>query len=271
LTDPPPTWSIYEDIVTQVEIKYEWDNDQNEFLEHVIYNNQESINRYGGEKSKISIELYGLKSLDVGSGSGDAFNYFLPIASRVFNVLSDPMRLWTGSIGTGKSIFLEVGSYVKCSSPHLKDLGDDYGVTNKIGMIKSINQELMSEGCDLEIVRTGIIPFNWNSTMKVTFINSATEITVSTNTYSDDDTAFFKAGDVVDFLPFGAEDSSTTGLTIQSIVGSTVTFTAAHGISTLGTIEPTSYSSASADHKQDAYLATAAGVLGTSADAQEYS
>ena len=271
LTDPPPTWSIYEDIVTQVEIKYEWDNDQNEFLEHVIYNNQESINRYGGEKSKISIELYGLKSLDVGSGSGDAFNYFLPIASRVFNVLSDPMRLWTGSIGTGKSIFLEVGSYVKCSSPHLKDLGDDYGVTNKIGMIKSINQELMSEGCDLEIVRTGIIPFNWNSTMKVTFINSATEITVSTNTYSDDDTAFFKAGDVVDFLPFGAEDASTTGLTIQSIVGSTVTFTAAHGIPTLGTIEPTSYSSASADHKQDAYLATAAGVLGTSDDAQEYS
>ena len=107
--------------------------------------------------------------------------------------------------------------------------------------------------------------------MKVTFINSATEITVSTNTYSDDDTAFFKAGDVVDFLPFGAEDVSTTGLTIQSIIGSTVTFTAAHGIPTLGTIEPTSYSSASADHKQDAYLATAAGVLGTSDDAQEYS
>ena len=270
LTDPPPTWSIYEDIVTQVEIKYDWDNDQNEFLEHVIYNNQESINRYGGEKSKISIELYGLRSIDVGAGAGDAFNYFLPIASRVFNVLSDPMRLWTGSIGTGQSIFLEVGSYVKCSSPHLKDVGDDYGVTDKIGMIKSITQELMSEGCDLEIVRTGISVVNWNSTMKVTFVTSTTELTVSTNTFSDDDTAFFASGDVVDFLPFGDEDNAITGLTIQSIAGSTVTFTAAHGVSTLGTLEPTVYTSASADHKQDAYLASAAGVLGSSDDAQEY-
>jgi len=270
LTDPSPTWSIYEDIVTQCEIKFDWDNDQNKFLEHVIFNNQESINRYGGEKSKISIELYGLNSIDVGSGAGDAFNYFLPIASRVFNVLSDPMRLWNGSIGTGKSIFLEVGSYVKCSSPHLKDLGDSYGVTDKIGMIKSINQELMSEGCELEIVRTGISVVNWNSTMKVTFVTSTTSLTVSTNTFSSDDTSFFAVNDVVDFLPFGNEDASITGLTIQSIVGAVVTFTGAHGVSTLGTLEPTIYTSASADHKQDAYLASAAGVLGSSDQAQEY-
>ena len=211
-----------------------------------------------------------MRSIDVGAGAGDAFNYFLPIAARVFNILSDPMRLWTGSIGTGQSIFLEVGSYVKCSSPHLKDITDDYGVTDKIGMIKSITQELMSEGCDLEIVRTGISVVNWNSTMKVTFVTSTTELTVSTNTFSDDDTAFFAAGDVVDFLPFGDEDNAITGLTIQSIAGSTVTFTAAHGVSTLGTLEPTIYTSASADHKQDAYLASAAGVLGSSDDAQEY-
>ena len=270
LTDPSPTWSIYEDIVTQCEINYDWDNDENEFLEHVIFNNQESINRYGGEKSKITIDLYGLNSIDVGAGAGDAFNYFLPIASRVFNVLSDPMRLWSGAIGTGKSIFLEVGSYVKCSSPHLKDLGDSYGVTDKIGMIKSINQELISEGCDLEIVRTGISVVNWNSTLKVTFVTSSTELTVSTNTFSSDDTSFFAVDDVVDFLPFGNEDGAITGLTIQSIVGAVVTFTAAHGVSTLGTLEPTIYTSASADHKQDAYLASAGGVLGSSDKAKDY-
>jgi len=104
----------------------------------------------------------------------------------------------------------------------------------------------------------------------VTFVTSTTELTVSTNTFSDDDTAFFSAGDVVDFLPFGDEDNAITGLTIQSIVGALVTFTAAHGVSTLGTLEPTVYTSASADHKQDAYLASAAGVLGSSDDAQEY-
>ena len=62
LSAPPPTWSIYEDIVTQIDIKYGWDNDSNEFRDNVIYNNQEAINRYGGEKSKVSLELYGLGS-----------------------------------------------------------------------------------------------------------------------------------------------------------------------------------------------------------------
>ena len=57
------------------------------------------------------------------------------------------------------------------------------------------------------------------------------------------------AGDIVDFLPFGDEDNSITGLTIASITSNLVTFTAAHGVTTLGTLEPTVYTSASADHK----------------------
>ena len=179
------------------------------------------------------------------------------------------MRLWSGDIGTGQSIYLDVGSYVKCSSPHLKGMSDEYGVTNEIGMIKSINQELMSEGCSLEIIKTGITSVNWNSTLKVTFVTSTTVLTVSTNEFSDNDTSFFSAGDVVDFLPYGNEDGAITGLTIQSIAGSLVTFTAAHGVSSLGTLEPTIYTSASESHKKDAYLASS-GILGTSDEAQEY-
>jgi hypothetical protein len=57
LADPAPTWSIYEDIVTQIKIEYDWNNDDNEFMQSVIYNNQEAINRYGGEKSKVDIQL----------------------------------------------------------------------------------------------------------------------------------------------------------------------------------------------------------------------
>ena len=269
LSDRPPTWSIYEDIVTQIEIKYGWDNDSNEFRDSVIYNNQDAINRYGGEKSKISLELYGISIDEIGAGAGDAYNYFLPIAARVFNVLSNPMRLWTGDIGTGKSIYLDVGSYVKCTSPHLKGMGDEYGITDEIGMIKSINQELMSEGCSLEIIKTGIISVNWNSTLKVTFVTSTTELTVSTNEFSDDDTSFFSVGDVVDFLPYGNEDGAITGLKILTIVGSLITFTSPHGVSTLGTLEPTVYTSASDAHKKDAYLASS-GILGIADDAQEY-
>ncbi len=269
LTNPVPTWSIYEDIVTQIEIKYGWDNDENEFRDTVIYNNQDAINRYGGEKSKITLELFGITIDSMGAGAGDAYNYFLPIVARVFNVLSDPLRLWRGDIGTGKSIYLDVGTYVKCSSPHLKGLSDSYGVTDEIGMIKSITQELMSEGCKLEIIKSGITAVNWNSSLKVTSIISSTSVIVSINTFSNDDLSFFNSSDYVDFLPFGDEDNSITGLKITNIVGSFVSFSSAHGITTLGTLEPSQYNIASSSHKVDAYLASA-GILGTSDDAQEY-
>ena len=269
LTEPPPHYDIYEDIVTQINIKYGWNNSENKFMDTAIFNNQDAINRYGGEKSSINIELYGLNIQDVGAGTGDIYNYLLPLASRVFNTLSYPMINWNLAISSGQSIYLDVGSYVKVSSPHLKSYSDSYGVTNEIGMIKSINQELMAEGCTLEVIHTGIKVVNWNSTLKVTFIASTNSMTVASSEYSTDDTAFFKAGDIVDFLPFGDEDNSTTGLEIQSIVGTTVTFTAAHGVSTLGTLEPTTYLNASDDHKADAYLSNGT-ILGTSDKAQEY-
>lgn len=274
LADEPPTWSVYEDIVTQVNLQYGWNNDTNEFTENVIFNNQEAINRYGGEKSKVDIELYGLNTMDIGSGTGDAYNFFLPIASRIFNILSNPMRLWKGAIGTGQSIFLDVGSYVTCTSPHLKGVSDSYGVTNEVGMIKSIHQELMSEGCDLEIVHSGIKVVNWNSTLNVTSVPATDQLQVSTSFYGGSDLSFFAVDDVVDFVPHGDEDNATIGLTISAISATgLITFTAAHGIASgtnIGTIEPTSYTQASSAHQQDAYLADASGTLGTSTPAQEY-
>jgi len=269
LVDPAPHFDIYEDIVTQINIKYGWDNAENEFMDTAIFNNQDAINRYGGEKSSVEIELYGLQLQDVGAGTGDIYNYLLPLASRVFNVLSYPMINWHMATSTGQSIFLDVGTYVKVSSPHLKSYSDSYGVTNEIGMIKSMTQELMSEGCTLEVIHTGIKVVNWNSAMKVTFVTATNQLTVASSEFSDDDTSFFQVNDVVDFLPFGDQDNATTGLVIQSIVGTLITFTAAHGVSTLGTLEPTTYNNASADHKIDAYLSNGA-VLGTSDQAQEY-
>jgi len=73
----------------------------------------------------------------------------------------------------------------------------------------------------------------------------------------------------VDFLPFADQDNATTGLEILSISGNDITFTAAHGVSTLGTLEPTTYNNASDDHKADAYLSNGR-ILGTSDTAQEY-
>ena len=96
-------------------------------------------------------------------------------------------------------------------------------------MIRSIHQELMSEGCDLELLTTGLSPVAWNATATVATIPTTTTVTVNTDDYSEsgiDDVSFFRAGDLVDYLPSGDHDSGTLGLEIQSISGNTITFTA---------------------------------------------
>ena len=131
------------------------------------------------------------------------------------------------------------------------------GITDEVGMIRSMRQELMGEGCDLEIIHTGIKPVFWAPSAKVTSFTS-TKVVCETNQFSVSgtrDTASFEAGDVVDYLPIGDQDNAVTGLIISSINNNIITFTTSHGISAAGgTIEPTVYSSASAHNKANAYL-----------------
>ena len=159
------------------------------------------------------------------------------------------------------------------SSPHLRGYSDDYGVTDGVGMVRAIRQNLMSEGCEIELITTGITAVNWNSAARVSSFTTTT-VTVDANKYSGstvDDVDFFAVGDVVDYLPAGNHDSSITGLTIFKIVGNVITFTAAHGISAAGgTIEPTTFLNASTSHKSDAYLSNSSDILGSSTDAQEF-
>ena len=275
LAEPPPYWDIYEDIVTQIKYEFDYDIDEDSFLNEVIFNNQEAINRYGGERSKITLSLPGVSSRDFGRNAGDNFNFFLPSSSRIFNILSNPLRVWRGLIGTGPSAFLDVGSYVTVSSPHLRGYSDSYGVTNGVGMIRSINQELMSEGCEIELLTTGLSPVAWNATAKVSLAPTSTTVLLATDDFSlsdVDDVSFFAVGDVVDYLPPGDHDNAIIGLEIQSISSNTITFTSAHGISTIGgTLEPTTFANASANHQADAYLANASSIINTSTAAQEFS
>lgn len=275
LVDPPPHWDIYEDIVTQIKYIFDYDPAEDEFLSEVIFNNQEAINRYGGESSQITLQLPGVSSDQFGRNAGDNFSFFLPSSSRIFNILSNPLRVWRGSIGSGPSIFLDVGALLTVSSPHLRGYSDTYGVTNGVGMVRSIHQELMGEGCQLELLTTGLSPVAWNATVKVATIPTTTTVTVNQNDFSRssiDDSSFFATGDVVDYLPLGDHDNGVTGLEISSITASTITFTAAHGISTAGgTLEPTTFANASTDHRKDAYLANASDVINSTTEAQEYS
>lgn len=275
--DQPPTWSIYEDVVTQTVVRFQWDTEEQKWGSELTFNNQEAINRYGGERSKTSLDLYGLTNRDLGSSMGSTLGYFLPVVARLWNLLSNPLRMWRGSIGTGQSLLVDVGSYVEVSSPLLKGYGDAWGVSGEVGMVQAIRQELMGEGAQLDIISTGSKPVAWNASADVTTITSTTALEVATSAYSTavvDDVSFFKAGDVVDYLPRGDHDNAITGLVIDSIVGNVVTFTAAHGVTVSGgTLEPTVYTNASAHHQADAYLAsdTSPPVLGSNTEAQRYS
>ncbi len=273
ISDPPPHWGIYEDLVTQIKFEFDYDPSEDSMTSEVIFNNQEAINRYGGERSQITLTLPGVSSRIFGRGAGNTFSFFLPTSSRVFNLLSNPLRSWSGSIGTGQSAYLDVGSYIKVSSPHLRGYDDTYGVTNGIGMVRGIRQSLEGEGAELDIITVGISPVNWNSSMKVASVSSTTVIVVNANEYTTTgaDSDFFKADDVVQHIPRGNQDGASANLTIASVVGNTITFTGAHGISSGGgTIEPATYSASSTLHQEDAYLSNNSDIINTNVDAQEY-
>jgi len=146
-------------------------------------------------------------------------------------------------------------------------------VTDGIGMIRAIRQSLEGEGCQLEIINTGLAPVNWNSAARVSSITSPTAILVETNAFtsSGSDVSFFSAGDVVQHLPKGDQDNPSVSLTIDSILGSEITFTTAHGISNInGTIEPVTYAAASTTHREDAYLADINNIINVTIAAQEF-
>ncbi len=283
LTDDPPTWDVYEDIVTQVEVNFDYDVQEEKLTTKRVFNNQEAINRYNGEQSKITLDLYGVRSAEIGSTAGDSFSYFLPVITRIFNLLSNPIRLWRGSIGTGQSVLVDVGRYSLVNSPLLKGYGIDYGVENAVGFIQSIRQNFMGEGCEVELIHTGVRSTSWNDSAKVLSTPTTATVTIDQDVFSDTsatgasvkDSDFFKIDDVVDYLPPGDHDNAITGLIISAIVDNgttaTITFTTNHGITTLnGTLEPTVYTSATADQKLDAYIANANGVLGTADNGKEY-
>lgn len=282
LTDDPPTWDTYEDIISQVEVNFDFDVREQKLRTKRIFNNQEAINRYGGEKSKLTLDLFGISSNQIGSTGGDSFSFFLPVVSRIFNLLSNPLRTWRGSIGTGQSALIDIGRYALVSSDRLKGYSPEYGVENGVGLIRSIRQELMGEGCELEILTTGSNTAGWNDSALVLSVPSTTTVTIDQDVFSNTnllgesvkDSNFFKVDDVVDYVLEGHHDSSITGLTIQSIVDNgttaTITFTGVHGIvAGGGTLEPTIYTSAVADQKLDAYISNASGILGASDNGKE--
>jgi hypothetical protein len=280
LADPPPSWGVFEASVNQLQVAYDYDEDEAEFRGEVTINNERAINAYSQERLSLDLSLYGATAEELAQNTADIYSALRPVFTRIFRIGSDPVRLWRGTVGFHLGHLLEVGAYVQVSSPELRGYGDSYGVNAGVGMVRSVRQSLTGEGVEVEVLHYAFGSAGWNVAAELKTITNATTIEVENFTYGRGqsptgvtryDVEFFSVGDVIDYIPPGDEDSATT-LTIASISGNEITFSAAHGIaSAVGHIEPTTYDSAPASHQARAYLADAAGTLGTAAnDGQEY-
>jgi hypothetical protein len=202
----------------------------------------------------MELDLYGITS-DIlgGTNASDFLESFLPTYARLFRLYGQAVRMWHLSIGTGKGLALDVGSYLKITSAFLKGYADAYGVSNKIAMVQSISIDLMGEGTELKLIHLGDSSPSWNASAKIATIINTTTIEIEPAFYSDADISYFKAGDIVDYVLQGSEATTLTK-TIASINANQITFTSNHGMSAGGIIQPTTYLNASSHHTKRAYI-----------------
>lgn len=183
-------------------------------------------------------------------------------------------------MGTGPSIDTDLGSYYQITSDHLKGYGDTYGVSSAMGMVRSINQQLMGEGAEIEVIHIDAKAVGWNDSAVVSTVVSTTEIDVTANVYSlydqqgesTVDASWFSVGDSVLYYP-KADQGNTTALTISQIDGNRLTFSSSHGISTTGGIISANIASSatSSQLSESCYMANSStGLLNGSLPPQEY-
>jgi len=276
-SNPAPLSLIYEDLVTAIEFKIDYED--GDFRQSILINNSEAIKRYNDEEKQITIELRGIRSQDIGITYQEILNFFKPVFGRIFRLLSNPLRIWRFSVGTGASITADLGSYVDITSNELKGYGDTYGVTGKIGMIRSISQNLVNEGSELEVLHIDSTVVGWNSSGVVSSVIDSDTVELDANTYalynqigeSVTDSSYFKSGDKVLYYTL-ADQANTTALTIDSVNGNQLTFTSNHAISvTGGIITPDIAANVTDDQLDRAYLANATtGLLNGTLQPQEY-
>jgi hypothetical protein len=112
---------------------------------------------------------------------------------------------------------------------------------------------LFSEGCALKVNHYGLSSPTWNASARIDTVINTTTVEIISDLYSDSDISFFKAGDVVSIYTMGASDTRRVR-TISAISGNQIVFTSSHGSSAGDVIQPSTYTTASPEHKLRAYI-----------------
>lgn len=226
----------------------------------------------------ITVELRGAR-LPTG-GNAEVLPIFQGLIGRLQQQFGQARRRWTMQVDAGAGVLVEVGQTFLVTSRHLRAYGPLRGVEVLPARVVACTVDLEAGIADLVLVHHGHQGTGWAPSLSVESVTSATAVVVAANEYSETthpitgqpqtDLDGFGVGDIVDAVPIGDDDGAATGLEIVSIdtATRTVTFDGAHGLTapTLGDIVPTIYDDASEAHQALAYIADAAGKLGTDDD-----
>ena len=74
LADPPPSWGVFEASVNQLQVAYDYDEDEAEFRGEVTINNERAINAYSQERLSLDLHLYGATAEELGQNTADIYS-----------------------------------------------------------------------------------------------------------------------------------------------------------------------------------------------------
>lgn len=277
--DQVPTFGVDDDIVNQLIIKYNYNPNEDEFLDQATINSF-SYQASAGEARSEEILLYPLQSDENFSDT----DLVVP-AQGIFATFGKPRRTWRGKVSSQQGLFCNLGSVVSVTSRFLKGFGKERGVTNEAGRVIEQNIQLWEEGCELVISYSGAANTGWNVAMEVDSIVNANTLVVKAHVFGDEehpytgeDTTDLRnfvtssvfsgtwSGDVLVMNPYNQDAAGTATISSVNFDTNTITFAGAHGASAGWIIEPASYDDAATFHKALAYMADSAGRLGTESD-----
>jgi len=195
---------------------------------------------------------------------------FAPAVDR-FALFNAPRREYEGTVAYSLVSQLDVGDTVLVSASNVWTTRGVKGLTNAPMRLLSIKPNLKRNSATVRLAYYPLNMSGWAPAARASYLPTSTLISFSNNTYSDvadglKDIEYFSEGDIVRLVPPGDFDSATVR-TIDTISGSSVTFTEPHGQTTGSSLAGLSmrsveWNEASTDHKRYVFMCDADGKLG---------
>ena len=268
----PFSYNFEKQIINVIDVNCNGDYEGNSNLSIRLEDNP-SIQEQGSSKVE-SIDAPWLQLSPLNAAEQKEALY--PASQNRFILFGSPRREYSGVVAySGKVALLNVGDVVLVTANNILDNKGNIGVSSAPMKILEIEPNLEDNTSSITLSYYDLNLTGWAPAALGSAIISTTAIAFEDNQYSDadldiKDAEYFVAGDEIRLCPKGDYGNSVT-LIIDSISGSSVTFTTAHGfvaadILTGLTMRIIEYNSASTEQKTYAYLCDSNGTLGSDND-----